>query len=87
MHLRMPSIDHGVVSFVIALMIAVLWWVFMVGVGEQVVLELSDADPQPVHALDDAGNGLEVFGGGGGVDPHWTKKIRRAGDAFVHRAD
>jgi hypothetical protein len=57
------------------------------GVGEQVVLELSDADPQPVHALDDAGNGLEVFGGGGGVDPHWTKKIRRAGDAFVHRAD
>jgi hypothetical protein len=40
-----------------------------------------------VHALDDAGNGLEVFGGGGGVDPHWTKKIRRAGDAFVHRAD
>ena len=33
MHLRMPSIDHGVVSFVIAIMIALLWWVFMVGIG------------------------------------------------------
>ena len=33
MHLRMPSIDHGIVSFVIALVLAIVWWLFMLGVG------------------------------------------------------
>jgi hypothetical protein len=32
-HLRAPSIDHGVISFVWALVLAVLLWVFMIGVG------------------------------------------------------
>jgi len=33
MHLRPPSIDHGVISFVWALVLAILLWVFMIGVG------------------------------------------------------
>ncbi len=33
MHLRPPAIDHGVVSFVWALVLAVLLWGFMLGVG------------------------------------------------------
>jgi hypothetical protein len=32
-HLRPPSIDHGVISFVWALVLAVLLWLFMIGVG------------------------------------------------------
>jgi hypothetical protein len=32
-HLRPPSIDHGVISFVWALVLAVLLWLFMLGVG------------------------------------------------------
>jgi hypothetical protein len=30
---RPPSIDHGVISFVWALVLGVLLWVFMLGVG------------------------------------------------------
>ena len=33
MHLRPPSIDHGVVSFVWAFVLGVLLWAFMLGVG------------------------------------------------------
>ena len=33
MHLRAPSIDHGVISFVIALILAIVLWLFMVGIG------------------------------------------------------
>ncbi|HKP17697.1 MAG TPA: hypothetical protein VJT84_04400 [Gaiellaceae bacterium] len=33
MHLRPPSIDHGVISFVWGLVLAVLLWLFMIGVG------------------------------------------------------
>jgi hypothetical protein len=33
MHLRAPSIDHGVISFVWALVLAVLLWLFMIAVG------------------------------------------------------
>jgi hypothetical protein len=33
MHLRPPSIDHGVISFVWALVLAVLLWLFMISVG------------------------------------------------------
>ncbi len=33
MHLRPPSIDHGVISFVWAFVLAVLLWAFMLGVG------------------------------------------------------
>jgi len=51
------------------------------------VLELADADAQAVEPLDDECDCREVFRGGGGLDRHRTKKIRRAGDAFVHRAD
>jgi uncharacterized membrane protein SpoIIM required for sporulation len=32
-HLRPPSIDHGVISFVWALVLAPLLWAFMLGVG------------------------------------------------------
>jgi uncharacterized membrane protein SpoIIM required for sporulation len=32
-HLRPPSIDHGVISFVWALVLGVLLWAFMLGVG------------------------------------------------------
>jgi hypothetical protein len=33
MHLRPPSIDHGVISFVWAFTLGVLLWLFMLGVG------------------------------------------------------
>ena len=33
LHLRPPSIDHGILSFVWALVLAVLLWLFMLGVG------------------------------------------------------
>jgi hypothetical protein len=33
MHLRPPSIDHGVVSFVWAVVLGVLLWAFMLGIG------------------------------------------------------
>ena len=33
MHLRPPSIDHGIISFVWALVLAVLLWLFMMGIG------------------------------------------------------
>jgi hypothetical protein len=33
MHLRPPSIDHGVISFVWAFTLAVLLWLFMLGIG------------------------------------------------------
>lgn len=33
MHLRAPSIDHGVISFAIALILAIVLWLFMVGIG------------------------------------------------------
>ncbi len=33
MHLRPPSIDHGIVSFVWALLLAILLWLFMIAVG------------------------------------------------------
>jgi hypothetical protein len=33
MHLRPPSIDHGIISFVWALVLAVLLWLFMIGIG------------------------------------------------------
>ena len=33
MHLRAPSIAHGVVSFIWALLLGVLLWGFMLGVG------------------------------------------------------
>jgi hypothetical protein len=32
-HLKPPSIDHGVVSFVWAFVLGVLLWVFMLGIG------------------------------------------------------
>jgi len=56
-------------------------------IGSEIVLELADADAQAVEPLDDECDCREVFRGGGGLDRHRTKKIRRAGDAFVHRAD
>ena len=58
-----------------------------VGVGGQAVHELRNADPEAVHALDHSRNGGEVVRGGGWFDLHGPKKIRRAGDAFVHRVD
>ena len=33
MHLRPPSIDHGVISFVWAFTLGVLLWLFLLGVG------------------------------------------------------
>ena len=33
MHLRPPSIDHGIISFVWALVLAILLWLFMIGIG------------------------------------------------------
>ena len=33
MHLRPPSIDHGVISFIVAFVIGVLFWAFMLSVG------------------------------------------------------
>jgi hypothetical protein len=33
LRLRAPSIDHGVISFVWALLLAVLLWLFMIAVG------------------------------------------------------
>ncbi len=33
MHLRPPSIDHGIISFVWALLLAILLWLFMIAVG------------------------------------------------------
>ena len=33
MHLRPPSIDHGVISFVWAFTLAVLVWLFLLGIG------------------------------------------------------
>src|SRR5581483_3989967 len=33
MHLRPPSIDHGIISFVWALVLGVLLWLFMIGIG------------------------------------------------------
>ena len=33
MHLRPPSIDHGVISFVWALVLGILVWAFMLAVG------------------------------------------------------
>jgi hypothetical protein len=33
MHLRPPSIDHGVISFIWAFALGVLLWLFMLGVG------------------------------------------------------
>jgi hypothetical protein len=33
LHLRPPSIDHGIISFVWAFTLGVLLWVFMLGVG------------------------------------------------------
>ncbi len=33
MHLRPPSIDHGVISFVWAFALGVLVWAFMLGIG------------------------------------------------------
>jgi hypothetical protein len=33
MHLRPPSIDHGVISFVWAVVLGVLLWAFMLAVG------------------------------------------------------
>jgi membrane associated rhomboid family serine protease len=32
-HLRPPSIDHGVISFIWALVLSVLLWAFMIAVG------------------------------------------------------
>jgi hypothetical protein len=32
-HLRPPSIDHGIISFVWAFVLGVLLWAFMLGVG------------------------------------------------------
>jgi hypothetical protein len=32
-HVRPPSVDHGVISFVWALVLGVLLWLFMVGIG------------------------------------------------------
>ncbi len=33
LHLRSPSVDHGVVSFIWAIVLGVLLWAFMLGVG------------------------------------------------------
>ena len=33
MQLRPPSIDHGVISFVWAFVLAILIWLFMIGIG------------------------------------------------------
>lgn len=33
MHLRPPSIDHGIVSFIWALVLAALLWGFLLGIG------------------------------------------------------
>ena len=33
MHLRPPSIDHGVISFVWAFVLGILLWAFMLAVG------------------------------------------------------
>ena len=33
MHLRPPSIDHGVISFIWAFTLGVLLWLFLLGVG------------------------------------------------------
>ena len=33
MHLRPPSIDHGVISFVVAFVLGILLWAFMLAVG------------------------------------------------------
>ena len=33
LHLRPPSIDHGVISFVWALVLGILLWAFMLAVG------------------------------------------------------
>ena len=33
LHLRPPSIDHGIISFVWALVLAILLWAFMLAVG------------------------------------------------------
>jgi hypothetical protein len=32
-HVRLPSVDHGVISFLWALVLGVLLWLFMVGIG------------------------------------------------------
>jgi hypothetical protein len=32
-HLRPPSIDHGIISFIWALVLGVLLWLFMLAVG------------------------------------------------------
>ena len=33
MHLRPPSIDHGVISFVWAFVLGILLWLFMLAIG------------------------------------------------------
>ena len=33
MHLRPPSVDHGIMSFVWAFLLGVLLWAFMLGIG------------------------------------------------------
>ena len=33
MHLRPPSVDHGIMSFVWALLLGILLWAFMLGIG------------------------------------------------------
>ena len=33
MHLRPPSIDHGITSFIWAFVLGVLLWLFLLGVG------------------------------------------------------
>ena len=33
MHLRPPSIDHGITSFVWAFVLGLLLWLFMLGIG------------------------------------------------------
>jgi hypothetical protein len=32
-HLRLPSIDHGIVSFLWALLLGIMVWLFMLAVG------------------------------------------------------